>query len=475
VKRKHIFLIITDQQRYDTIAALGFPHMHTPHLDRLVREGTSFDNCFITAPSCVPSRASLFNGYYPHATGILRNGLDWQRTWVGSLAEQGYHCVNVGKMHTIPYDAKAGFHERFVCENKDRYYEGRWFADEWDKALAARGQVKPSRERYRELPDYRERLGAYEWTLPPESHADFFVGDMASWWLETRPKQDALFMQIGFLGPHPPYDPVPGYAQRYLDNPDLPMPEARPEDLETLPAFLKAKRAHDSKVDHDAVLWSTNPSREQLRRLRAYYYANITMIDEAIGKLLAVLERKGYLDDSLIVFTSDHGDALGDHGLSQKWSMYDAVTRVPALFWAPGEVPGGRRLDGLCQLFDIGATVLEWAGAPLPAACQAHSLMPALQGQPWAGRAEVFAEQAGDVALTGASLFSMVRDARYKLMHIAGSPEGQLFDLQTDPREVRNLWLDPAHQDQRVRLLQSLLEWRMNSSVQTMGLMGHAR
>ena len=305
--------------------------------------------------------------------------------------------------------------------------------------------------------------------------SDFFVGDMSSWWLDTRPKQDALFMQIGFLGPHPPYDPVPGYAQRYLDNPDLPLPDAQPDDLETLPGFLKAKRAHDSKVDHDAVLWSTDPSREQLRRLRAYYYANITMIDEAIGKLLAVLERKGYLDESLIIFTSDHGDALGDHGLSQKWSMYDAVTRVPALFWAPGEVPASRRLDGLCQLFDIGPTVLEWAGASLPASCQAQSLMPALRGEPWSGRAEVFAEQAGDVAPTGASLFSMVRDARYKLMHIAGSPEGQLFDLQTDPGEVRNLWEDPAHQDQRMRLLQSLLEWRVKSSVQTMALMGHAR
>jgi arylsulfatase len=317
VKRKHIFLIITDQQRYDTIAALGFPWMHTPNLDRLVREGTSFENCFITAPSCVPSRASLFNGYYPHATGILRNGQHWQRTWVSTLAERGYHCVNVGKMHTIPYDAKAGFHERFVCENKDRYYEGRWFADEWDKALAARGHVKPSRERYRKLPDYASRLGAYEWTLPPESHADFFVGDLASWWLETRPKQESLFMQIGFLGPHPPYDPLPGYAQRYLDDPRVPVPPAVAPDLADLPAFLKTKREHDSEVDHDAVLWSLNPTEAQLRRLRAYYLANVTMIDEAVGRLLKVLEAKGYLEESLIVFTSDHGDNLGDHGLSR--------------------------------------------------------------------------------------------------------------------------------------------------------------
>lgn len=475
MKRKHIFLIITDQQRYDTIAALGFAHMHTPTLDKLVREGTSFGNCFITAPSCVPSRASLFNGYYPHATGILRNGVHWQRTWVGSLAEQGYHCVNVGKMHTIPYDAKAGFHDRFVMENKDRYYEGRWFADEWDKALVARAQIKPSRERYRLLPDYNERLGAFEWTLPPESHADFFVGDMATWWLETRPKPDKLFMQIGFLGPHPPYDPVPGYAQRYLDNPDLPVPDAQPADLDQLPAFLRAKREHDCRVDHDAVLWSLHPKPEHLRRQRAYYLANVTMIDEAIGKLLAVLDKKGYLDEALIIFTSDHGDNLGDHGLSQKWSMYDTVTRVPAVFWAPGEVLPGRHEDGLCQLFDIGATVLDWAGAPQPPGAQAQSLLPVLCGEPWTPREQVFAEQAGDVALTGASLFSMVRDTRYKLVHILGSDDGQLFDMQADPLELHNLWSDPAYQHERARLLQSLLDWRMRSSVQTMHLMADAR
>ena len=474
-KRKHIFLIITDQQRYDTIAALGFPYMHTPNLDRLVREGTSFSNCFVTAPSCVPSRASLFNGYYPHATGILRNGLEWQRTWVDSLADSGYHCVNVGKMHTIPYDAKAGFHDRFVMENKDRYYEGRWFADEWDKALVARGQVKPSRERYRQLPDYRERLGAYDWTLPAESHADFFVGDLAGWWLGTRPKPDKLFMQVGFLGPHPPYDPLPEYTKRYLDDPRVPVPDAQPADLDDLPGFLKHKRVHDSREDHDAVLWSMNPTHAQLQRLRAHYLGNVTMIDEALGKLIGVLERTGYLDESLIIFTSDHGDNLGDHGLSQKWSMYDSVTRVPAICWAPGEVKAGHCEDALVQLFDIGATVLDWAGVPLPPHAQAQSLLPALQGEAFAGREMVFAEQAGDVSLTGASLFTMVRDARYKVTHITGSTEGQLFDLQADPAEMHNLWDDPAHQAQRARLLQAILEWRMASSVQTMKLMSAAR
>lgn len=144
--RPNIVLIITDQQRFDTIAALGFPYAHTPNLDRLVEEGVSFTNCHITAPSCVPSRASLFNGHYPHTTGVLANGQAWQRSWVEQLRDAGYRCVNVGKMHTIPYGAEAGFHERYVVENKDRYLEGRWYFDEWDKALAANGLVKQQRE-----------------------------------------------------------------------------------------------------------------------------------------------------------------------------------------------------------------------------------------------------------------------------------------------------------------------------------------
>src|SRR5690606_31841145 len=142
----------------------------------------------ITAPSCAPSRASLFTGYYPHTTGILKNADRWTRSWVEQLAAAGYYCVNVGKMHTWPYDTPLGFHERDVEENKDRYLENRYYFDEWDKALAARGMVKQPRELSRRRPDYRERLGAFEWELPEETHSDMFVGDFATWWLRTKPR-----------------------------------------------------------------------------------------------------------------------------------------------------------------------------------------------------------------------------------------------------------------------------------------------
>ena len=144
--RPNIILIITDQQRFDTIRALGFPYMDTPNLDRLVNEGTTFTQCHITAPSCAPSRASLFTGYYPHTTGILKNADRWEHSWVERLNDAGYYCVNVGKMHTFPFETPMGFHERYVVENKDRYLEGRYYFDEWDKGLRARGLVKQQRE-----------------------------------------------------------------------------------------------------------------------------------------------------------------------------------------------------------------------------------------------------------------------------------------------------------------------------------------
>ncbi|SHI35042.1 sulfatase family protein [Wenxinia saemankumensis] len=469
----HIILIMTDQQRFDTIRATGADWMHTPNLDRLATEGVVFDRCFVNAPSCVPSRAALFSGVEPHVSGVLRNGQAWQETWVGNLAAAGYHCVSVGKMHTIPYDAPAGFHERFVVENKDRFYEGRWFADELDKAIAAHGLTKPSRAGYRALPDYRDRLGAVDWTLPEHLHPDSFVAGTARWWLETRPKPERLFLQIGLPGPHPPYDPPPADTARYAGS-DLPLPEVTEEELAALPAYLQEKRRHDVEVDHDAVAWKAAPTRAELQRLRAHYAANVTLIDREIGRLMEVLEAQGYLENAVVVFCSDHGDALGDHGLSQKWSMYEPVTRVPLIVWSPGRF-APRRDDRLCQLFDIGPTILDLAGAARPDPCHARTLLPALEGDDGGGRDIVVCEQAGDVSMTGARLVTMIRDRRWKAVFIHGASDGQLFDLETDPDERTNLWADESAQDQKRRLSDALAEWRTETMLQGMDRFARAR
>jgi arylsulfatase A-like enzyme len=378
-------------------------------------------------------------------------------------------------MHTIPYDAPAGFHERFVVENKDRFFEGRWYADEWDKALAHHKVEKPSRAGYRALPDYRERMGAVDWPLDKSLHSDVFIGETACWWLETRPKPERLFLQIGFPGPHPPYDPPADYTARYLDKPDLPVPHPKRADIEGLPEALKGKREHDVEIDHDSVAWVLEPSEAQLRRLRAHYYANVTLIDEQIGALLETLERRGYLDNCVVIFMSDHGDNLGDHGLSQKWSMYDMVTRVPAIVWAPGRVAGGRSVEGLIQLFDFAPTILELAGLAPPDWMEAETLLPALRGEAFPGRDMVFSEQAGDVAMANTRLISMARDHRCKLVLYLGAADGQFFDLESDPDEENNLWADPAYAGERHRLMNALLDWRLTSSLHTMDAMEAAR
>ena len=465
MNQPNIVFIITDQQRYDTIAALGYPHMETPHLDRLVREGVSFSQCHVTAASCAAARASLFKGHYPHTTGILKNADTWRRSWIERVNEAGYHCTNIGKMHSWPFETELGFHERYVVENKDRYLEGRYYFDEWDKALRFRGLVKQQREFYRKRDDYRESLGAFPWELPADTHPDNFVGDMARWWIDTHPPVHPLFLQIGFPGPHPPYDPVPEYADRYLKK-ELPLLDVTDEELESLPPALKELRQHNEDIDHDSVVALKRPSREQRHRQRAFYLANVSMIDQKVGEIIDALDRNDYMDNTIVIFTSDHGDCLTDHGQSQKWTMYDQITRVPMIVWAPGQIQGGKTVEALVQQMDIGATIMDWAGLDVPEDWAAESLLGAtVDPESFQGRDFVFCEQSGDGVLTGCEYMTMVRDETHKLVHFLDEPDGQLFDLVADPDELKNLWSDENSLEHKERLLAELREWRIRSGL----------
>jgi arylsulfatase A-like enzyme len=466
--RPNIVLIITDQQRFDSIAALGHGHVDTPHLDRLVEEGTAMTNAYVASPSCAPSRASLFTGLYPHTSGVLRNDDPWSHSWVEDLTAAGYRCTSVGKMHTYPYEASVGFAERHVVENKDRAHPSLpFFLDQWDKALWIRGHEKPSRVTYRRRADYADRLGAFEWELPDDLHADAFVGNLARHWLDTYPHDgNPFFLQVGFPGPHPPYDPPARHLDPYRGR-EMPPAHRSRADIESQPAPLQALRRNHLETDHDAIVHLDDPSEEQLQRQRRHYFANVSLIDEQIGGLLDALDRRGVLDDTVVVFTSDHGDALGDHGHSQKWTMYEPSVHVPLLFWGPGRVRAGQRLDGLTSLMDIGPTVLQLAGLTPPPWMEAESLLPALEGAEWTGREEVFSEHARDLILTGTELMTMIRDRRWKLVEFADHPHGQLFDLDADPHEEHDLWGSAAHRQVRDDLRSRIGTWRARSAMHT--------
>jgi arylsulfatase A-like enzyme len=339
--------------------------------------------------------------------------------------------------------------------------------DELDKALFIRGERRQVRSLYRERPDYRERLGAFEYGIAEDLHPDVFVGAHARWWLDTYPGDEPFFLQVGFPGPHPPYDPVPRHFDAYRDR-DVPSPIRSPQDLASQPAPLRELRLHHQANDHDSVVTLEDPTAEQSARQRRHYLANVAMIDEQVGLIVRALERRGVLDDTVIVFCSDHGDTLGDHGHSQKWTMYEGSVRVPAIVWRPGEVRA-QRVDALISLMDLGPTVLELAGCAPPVWMEARTLLPALRGEPFAAREVVFSEHARDAILTGTELMTMAREARFKLVEFVDSDEGQLFDLDADPGEERSLWdsPDPDARAAKVRLRAAIADWRARSALQT--------
>ncbi|MBU2533706.1 MAG: sulfatase-like hydrolase/transferase [Alphaproteobacteria bacterium] len=466
-KLPNIVLIITDQQRADSINSLGARWMKTPNIDRLVHEGTAFTNCFVTSPVCVSSRASVFTGMYPHTTNVYTNFEAWQPTWVKWLAEQGYHCVNIGKMHINPYDAKGGFHQRFVVENKDRplFLEDheRAIYDEWDKALKARGLVKPSRYTRAEADaqNFKQALGCFVWEIDDDMHPDNFVGNTAAWWLEDRKSEAPFFLQIGFPGPHPPYDPTAEHLAAY-DDIDIPLDVPSMEELAAQPPMHGRLRQSMVEFNIDSVAWRDNISREDMLRLRRYYAANVTMIDAQVGQIMRMLEQRGYLDDTIVIFCSDHADALGDHGHIQKWTMYDCVTRVPLVFWARDGIGKGMICPDLVQLMDIAPTILDFAGIDIPRNWEARPLTPMLRDGIWPDgtfREHVYAELGRDHIQSASEFVIMRRGADWKIVVYPGEDSGELYELQSDPGETRNVWDDPQFAAMRDEAVRDVLAW----------------
>ena len=463
--RPNIVLIITDQQRFDTIGAAGYDFVDTPALDRLAAEGTLFRHCYCTALACVPSRASFFKGQFPHTTGVLSNLDLWDTSWVELLRDAGYRTVNIGKMHTAPMDAPAGFEERQVIENKDRFrkHAGSEFVDELDKELARRGLVKPERTHYGKRPDYRERLGAFVWELPDELHFDNFTGDLALDWLDKRDDDRPFFLEIGFPGPHPPYDPTESALAPYLDR-ELPLQEIRQDDLDSQPPPFKVLRERHIERGPDAAVHQAMPDRAARHRQRAHYLANVSMIDAKVGEIVSKLAEKGILDDTIIIFTSDHGDCMGDHGHSQKWTAYDPVVRVPLIIRDGGGRGAGVTSDAFVQHVDVAEYILRAAGLERPRAFESIDISPAFEG-PWPGRDYVIAEHGADNLLSDVGFVTMIRDRRWKMVHFLDRPFGQLFDLEADPDEYVNLWDDPAHAAIKASLTAEILSMHLRDTV----------
>lgn len=237
---------------------------------------------------------------------------------------------------------------------------------------------------------------------------------------------------------------------------DIPLPDVSPSEIQGQPQSQAKLRQNMVDFNFDSIRWKLQPTKEDILKIRRHYAANVSMIDEKVGELIQTLEKKGELENTILIFTSDHADALGDHGHIQKWTMYDTVLRVPLIVWAPGLELKKRSVDTAIELMDVAPTILEACGLQIPPDWDAQSLWPTLLNGEVPGDGVVYAELAKDHIQTGAEFIVMRRERDWKIVWYAGEPDGELYDLRNDPDERSNLWFDPRHAERRDRWINEI-------------------
>jgi arylsulfatase A-like enzyme/metal-dependent hydrolase (beta-lactamase superfamily II) len=416
--RWNILFILADDQRADTIAALGNTHIETPNLDRLVREGTAFTRAYcmgsLQGAVCVPSRGMILTG---RTLFHVRDDLDGQDTWPEAFGRQGYTTFLTGKWHNHQASALRSFQK--------------------GKAIFFGGMGNPYSLPVRDI--------SQEHTLGNErvsgEHSVQQFADAASEFLRGQTGDSPFLCYVAFNLPHDPRVAAPEYHRRY--NADLP----------PLPPNFQPQHSFNNGAmtlrDEALAPWPRPP--EVVRQHLADYYASIAFLDSQVGRILDALWASGQYDRTLIVFTSDHGLAIGSHGLFGKQSLYDHSMRAPLVVAGPG-VPRDRRSDAMCYLLDIFPTLGELAGVSGPEGNEGRSLVPDFSDPAKAGRDSIFTAYA-DVQRA-------VRDDRWKFIVYPKVNKTQLFDLQGDSIEMHDLANDANHAGDVARLVGMLRVWQ---------------
>ncbi len=461
VEKPNILWICTDQQRYDTIGALGNPFVSTPNIDSLVADGVAFTHAYCQSPICTPSRASFLTGMYPSATHVNGNGNDYfPETFpliTRTLADIGYDCGLIGKLHLasafrrIEPRADDGYrYWQYSHAPRDDWQEGHDYAD-W---VRSKGYI------LRELTRYPEGVPAelHQTTWCAEKTIEFIREERDTPWLAS----------VNIYDPHPPFNPPQEYREQF--NPaDMPTPLFKESDLEQQNKlseidFQSKVRSPDELDIRNPIIpqsprGNTKPElvgQRDAKTLIAAYYSMIKLIDDQLGRILEVLNETGQRENTVMIFTSDHGEMLGDHGLIQKGCrFYEGLVRVPLIFSLPGHFVQGLKSEALVELVDKVPTLLDIVGLPIPELMHGRSLLPILRGEADAGfhRDFVRCEYYDALDMRDHTYATMYRDKQHKLVVYHGHTEGELYDLSVDPDEYNNLWHITEKQEIKLELL----------------------
>lgn len=447
-ERPNILLVVTDQQRGDCLGIDGHPVLQTPYLDSLAARGAWCRRAYSAHPQCIPARRTLLTGRRAVNHGVFNNYNTIMPfpTLPGELAKARYQSHLIGKSHIWPQYALHGF------------MSGE-FADDMRGGPAAKNDY--ARWLYRhgfDTPLVGEAHGCNSngrtvrtWHLEERFHLTNWCVDRSIDFLDRRDPLRPFFMYVGFLQPHEPLVPPAFYYERYLSQ-QLPPP--------VFGDWCAPSRGIKPGLPVDA--WFTELGERQMHEFRAAYYACINHIDDQLGRLLAVLPR-----NTIVLFTSDHGELLGDHRLMRKTRPFEGSARIPFLmhwpesFGTARNLKRGQVLDQPVELMDVMPTLLDAAEAPIPAGVDGRSLLPLLQGES-AWRPHLHGEMAG---CGGAKDYSgcatgmqFLTDGRWKYAWEPGPGTEYLFDLDADPMELRNLALVPAFAAERLKWRGTLIE-----------------
>jgi len=432
-KQPNILFLMTDQHRGDCVGADGNRAIRTPNLDRIANEGALFRCAYSAVPSCTPARAGLLTGLSPWHHGMLGYGRvahQYRNEKPQMLREAGYYGVGIGKMHWFPQRHLHGFHKTILDESGRSETKG-FVSDyrQWFRTQAP--SLKPDATGIG-WNDYQSK----PYALPEKLHPTHWMGETAAEFLKTYDRKEPFFLKVSFARPHSPYDPPERFFKLYED-----------ADIPKAAVGKWAERHAMRGQKLGSSTWRGDLGAEQVRRSRQGYYGSVTFIDEQIGRILEALEKRGGLENTLILVTADHGDMTGDHHLWRKTYAYEASARIPMLVRWGADLLSARRGQVLRQpveLRDVLPTFLDAAGVSFdPERFDGRSLLDPIRGKTEGWREWIDFEH--DVCYDVSNHWNALTDGRWKYIFHAPDGEEQLFDLASDPGELRDLAPEPEH------------------------------
>ncbi len=493
----NILFITSDQQHWMKIG-YNDTTVHTPNLNRLASKGVIFDRAYTVNPTCTPTRASLITGKFPsqHGAWSLGTKLPETEKCVGDyLSEAGYSTFLIGKAHFQQLQGSSaypsleaypvlqdydfwkeftgpfyGFQHVEICRNHtDEAHVGQHYVLWMEQKLKKAGKDPLLWKEWFRMPTGTSKAQYGEWNIPEEYHYNVFIAERTNALLEEAVKnKKPFFAWASFFDPHPSYIVPSKWAHMYQPE-DMEVPELIPGELDDMPEHYRMTQALPKEADayyakfqepngdwchgfHSHTVYGRGKvTKESKAEDMAIYYGMISMMDYYIGIILDKVEELGVADNTLIVFTSDHGHFLGEHGLVAKGPFhYEDVLKVPMIASWPGIIPQGKRTDALQSLVDITPTFLAAAGLPVPLTMSGHNRLENWKNDTIDRRDHVIIENRHQPTTMFQKTYI---NQRYKITWYLLQDEGEMFDLEKDPQELNNLWNNPEYKDLKLDLL----------------------